>query len=306
MEETELLDIPYEFKDNIERVWFWIRDAKLLNIIANKGSTPIEVTKGVDTWTLGNEFKGELISISKYKAICVESESLPFFKRLKWEFHLTELNKVITQSLSLYKGTENDTTVSLWRIEFPIRLVDLLITEGKTEKINECRNNFYEALHSIEKILRESSINLSQYEGGVIHAPMKSVWDFIINSESMKQISDSLNITIEAHKDVHVGGMVRINTMNNNGYYLATITKVDCKLNPNKWVIGFEVFESEPKIPFQEACITLIKVNQQECHLAFFNEFREPTSPELLQSVSKNKKIFIELIKCYVEKQIKK
>lgn len=299
--EKELIDVSHEFKENIERVWFWIRDAKLLNMISHKPSSPIEVTKGTDTWTLGNEFVGELPFISNYKAICVESESLPFVKKLKWEFHFINLNKVITHSVSLYKDTENDNTVTLWRIELPLPLMDLFKTENINEKIEECKTELYDSLITIEKILKESSINLCQYEGGVIHAPMKAVWELIINPDSIKALYSSLNMIIETNEALHVGGMLKINTSNNNGSYLATITKVDCRPMTHKWVLGFEIFEGKPKIPFQETTITLMKINQQECHLAIFHEFREPTSLELLQSISNKKKLFLEKVKSCVK-----
>lgn len=294
----EIIDIPYEYEENIDRVWFWIRDIKLLNLINPDRISPIVITKGIDTWTEDNEFEGTLNNISKYKAKVLKNESLPFSKSAKWELYLIDMDQVVTQTISLFKVTENDSTVLLARLELFPSTHEKRMTN---EQLMSHTNNIAEVFRIVEKILKESSINLFQYEGGVIKAPMKAIWDFVTDPNSITQIAKKITIVVESNGGLHVGGTIKVTHINDNSYYLATITKLDNRQGSNKWVIGLEVFEGKPKIPFQEISMNLTKINSNESHLSVFHEFREPATPEVIQLISTNKKLLLFALKEVME-----
>ena len=75
----------------------------------------------------------------------------------------------------------------------------------------------------------------------------------------------------------------------------------DRRPNWNKWVVIFQMYGGEPKIPMQTVVITLTKINYEECHIASFHEFKEPASLEYLKKLSDAKKYVIASIKDYLE-----
>lgn len=289
----ETYDIPFEYEENIDRVWFWIRDMKLLNLINPERVSPIVMTKGNDTWTEENEFEG-IQRISKYKAKVIKKESLPFSKSVKWEFNFIDIDQVMYQTLSLFKVTETDSTVVLARSEILPSAHERKVTH---EKIMSFQVTILEIFRIVEKILKESSINLFQFEGGVIKAQMKAIWDYITDANSIQQIASKITIEIESNGGLHVGQTIKISYPHDNSYYLATITKLDNRHCSNKWIICLEIFEGKPKIPFQEISMNLTKINSNESHLSIFHEFREPATPEVIKAISLKKRLLLFALK---------
>ena len=79
------------------------------------------------------------------------------------------------------------------------------------------------------------------------------------------------------------------------------IIKIEKKTTWNKWRLFFEIKGVNNHIPTQVVYITVAKINEDECQLAVFHNFKEPSSKEYLQTLQNEKKYILYSIKDYLE-----
>lgn len=296
MEKTKL-ECTRTFKQNIERVWYVVRDASLLSFLNSEKHFPLIVKNGKATWNVDNEFQGKILGGEDFSGKCIESIAFPHNKKLKWYIQ-TESGKNFNIVISLFKVTEDDTTLILWK------LIYLDKDSLEKYKINneKFQSGWIELMQRVERILKESSLNLFQYEGGVINSKMNDIWEFITNFQKLKNIAPLITFDADTSLvSIQPGEVRKIFYCNQKGFYLIKIILYDKRPNWNKWIYAFEAFYGVPKIPFQRVFVTLTKINKDECHLSIFHEFKEPTSPEVIKTLSNQKKYIINSIKDFLE-----
>ena len=105
----------YYFKHDIERVWIILRGFDVLSILSSQGHYPCIYLKGKDTWTKGNEFKGNIFGQFPFIAKVRNCLNLPEIKKIEWIINLKDYYVLII--IELFKVTEDNSTVVIKTIK---------------------------------------------------------------------------------------------------------------------------------------------------------------------------------------------
>ena len=100
------LHSTYHFSQDIERVWYIVRNFEILCLFSNEGHLPCINIKGKDTWKIGNIFKGNFYKTCPFIAKVEKYYSLPEIKEIKWLFNCIEDNSFFTLKISFFKVNE--------------------------------------------------------------------------------------------------------------------------------------------------------------------------------------------------------
>ena len=146
-----LFEDSYYFKQDIERVWIILRSFDILSILCSKGHYPCIYLKGKDTWTKGNEFKGNIFGQFPFIAKVRNSLDLPEIKRI--EFIIDFKIDYILMIFELFKVTEDNSTVVIKTI----KRENELINDEEKAHIKMIEKKLFE---KIDKILETEPISL--------------------------------------------------------------------------------------------------------------------------------------------------
>ena len=300
-EKSISIEKTFTFQHRIDRVWYVIRDVSLICILKPDVHFPFIVKDGKDSWNVQSEFMGKKDEKEEeFTGKCIEMKNFPQYKKIIWDI-TTKSGKTLQFQYQLFQVTEDDATILLYKLKFKTKENYL---EFKEKTKGSFEKDFKDLMEKINTTLSESSMNLFQYEGGVITGKMEDIWDLITNISKLKKIAPLINL--DGDEDTNElpskpGDISKITYDNKKGYSLAKTLIYDKRKNWNKSVFGFEAFYGEPKIPFQKVIMTLTKINNEECHISLFHDFKECATKEVITNLSSQKKYIIKCIKDYLE-----
>ena len=167
------------------------------------------------------------------------------------------------------------------------------MTKTSKDKINL-------VLERIDKILKESSNDLIQYESGVISSSMEDIWDFITNFNKLKMITPLIKFNCyEDIKESNFGDILFLNLENKKLNIKILVKNKNEKWN--KWIYLLKIMKGDNKNPMQKLIVELTKINQSDCQLILLTKFDECTNNDYIQKISEEKKYIIKSIKDYLE-----
>lgn len=295
------IEYSYQINHSISRVWVIIRDAPASSLLTTEDHFPIIITKGKETWTVGTEFCGKMKEFGEYYGKCIKVKNFPQIKKLQWEMKTQTIPSPIIYESQLYKTEEDEeSTILLIKLKFydEESYNNYLLLKDKYEKLNE------KFINKINVTLTDSTLNLYQYEAGLIYSSMDKIWEFVTNLISLKKIAPLIRMDCDNEDETYStvpGTEKKISIDNHKGYYITKTLKYDKRKSWNKWIFCYTISSGEPKVPRQLIFITLSKINSNECQLSFFNEFKEPARSEFIKGLSNQKKYIIQSIKDYLE-----
>ena len=97
-QKDELLSFEFTKTLNhiIERVWYVLRDASISTALFPNESCPLIVQPGNNTWTVNNEFYGQVSSFGDFVGKCLKVKNFPQMKKIRKAFTLVEVICVLT------------------------------------------------------------------------------------------------------------------------------------------------------------------------------------------------------------------
>lgn len=297
----KVVEYSYLFKHSINRLWVILRDAAATTLLLPEHHFPLIITKGKETWSIGTEFYGKTAEFGEYFGKVTKVKNFPQHKRLTWDLTFPTKTMPFRFESLLYKvDEEEESTVILQKLTF---------FEQKSYDYFIEKQSIYEKmisdLHSkINVMLEQSSLNLFQYEGGVIYSSIEKIWELITDLTKLKKIAPLIKLdcdNIENNYPQTIGEEVNLTTDNHKGYYTVKTLKFDRRPNWNKWLFCYSISPGIPKIPKQVVCVSLTKINENECQVYFFHDFKEFCSNDYIKNLSKQKKYVIKSIKDYLE-----
>ena len=291
------LHSTYHFSQDIERVWYIVRNFEILCLFSNEGHLPCINIKGKDTWKIGNIFKGNFYKTCPFIAKVEKYYSLPEIKEIKWLFKSTKENLYFSIKLNLYKVTENNSTVCLKVIKFENTLNSL---NGKTEDFN---SNY--VFKKIDDILENEVISLLRYESGIIRGKMDDIYNVLTDSNKLSAIAPNNHIMPNfSIKDLKLGEKRKVSIVKNEEIGTFDVILRCKEINPglNKWIIVLEISGGEPKkIPRHTSLFQLTKINHEECQLIMLTKYHEPISCQDFHEYTEKKKYLIMSLKDYFD-----
>lgn len=288
----------YHYKPDIERVWLIVRNFDILSLIKNKGHFQCISTKGEDTWKVGNEFKGNLYGDFPFIARVEKNVNLPEIKKIKW---LVKLQNKSLIKIELFKVTEDNSCVILWKIKFEdIKMNEIYYEKYKKEKPNAI-------FLKIEELLENEPIILFQYESCILNANMNDIWNIITDSNKISIIAPNNNLVANNVNisNLKVGEKFTSSLLNlNNELIELDITLQFKEKNPgtNKWLFIILIScVKQKKHPKNTVVFQLTKINNSECQLSLISKFHESISTEEFREISKRKKYLLLSLKDYFD-----
>ena len=294
-----LKDVTHHFKQDIERLWLIFRSFTSVMFIINKGHYPCKMTKGNNTFEVGNTFEGKLFGELDFIGKVLKCDNYPEYKKLIVLFNYG-IDGYLKIKVVLYKVTENNSTVLLWKLKYNSDNINSPMIE-KSKLFND-KNLFEE----ISKLLETSSLNLYQFESGIINAKMQDLWDIVTDSSKINSIApdnkcyiSSLNVN-----NFKRGEIIKMPLLSKDqkGTVDLKMDFLEKKKGWNQWMFSFSIINAEPfKIPKQTFINQLTKINENETQLSLFTRVNEPITTESFQSLSKHKKYVLYSIKDYFD-----
>ena len=286
----------YYFKQDIERVWIILRSFEYLLILCSQGHYPCIFLKGKDTWTKGNEFKGNIFGEIPFIGKVRNCSDLPEIKKIEWIIHLR--NKYIFIIIELFKVTEDNSTVVIKQIkgEKEPENYDQIASIKMIDK---------QLFEKIDKILETEPINLLKYESAIINGKMEDIWNIIIDFNKLTAIAPNNNYLPNISiKDMKIGEKKEVSIFHND-----EIRKFDiilkCKEEKpgwNKWLIVCEASGGNPvKMPKHIILFQLTKISNSTCQLTLLTKFHESIGTEEFKEIVKRQKYLLLSIKDYFD-----
>ena len=291
-----LFQDTYYFKHDIERVWIILRGFDVLSILSSQGHYPCIYLKGKDTWTKGNEFKGNIFGQFPFIAKVRNCLNLPEIKKIEWIINLKDYYVLII--IELFKVTEDNSTVVIKTIK---RDIELNNDEEKARMIMIEKKLF----EKIDKILETEPISLLKYESAIINGKMEDIWNIIIDFNKLTAIAPNNNYLPNISvKEMKVGEKKEASIFYNDEIRKFDITLKCREEKPgwNKWLIVYEVSGGNPiKIPKHIILLQLTKISNNTCQLALLTKYNEPIGTEEFKENDKKKKYLLLSIKDYFD-----
>ena len=288
-------EYTFTFSQSIDRIWAIIKDISLLQMLNHDKKFPIQLVGDCLNVGQNQEFEGMIQKKLHFKGKCLKIKSLPHIKK---HVNLLTLpnSKEIIFKLTLYKIVSKDSCLAMWQFKF---------SDIETKNYVELEKNikgWKNLMEKIDKVLSETSLNLFQFEGCVISAQMNDIWNILTDTKKLKNIAPLLPFQNDKNfSEMKKGQIYKLKYNNNQGFYHVKLNYYNNNPKSNKWVLAFEASDGFPKIPFQKVVISLTKINNEDCQLSIFHEFKEPAKHELIMKLGKEKRYMMNSLKDYLE-----
>ena len=286
----------YHFKQDIERVWIILRSFEVLSILSSQGHYPCIFLKGKDTWTKGNEFKGNIFGKFPFIAKVRNCSNLPEIKKIEWIIHIR--NDYVIIIIELFKVTEDNSTIAIKTI----KRENELINDEEKARIKMIEKKLFE---KIDKILETEPISLLKYESTIINGKMEDIWNIITDFNKLTAIAPNNNYLPNISvKDMKIEEKKEVSVFYNDEIRKFDITLKCREEKPgwNKWLIVCEISGGNPvKMPKHIILFQLTKISNNTCQLTLLTKFNEPIGTEEFKENSKKKKYLLLSIKDYFD-----
>ena len=290
--EFETTQYTYHFKYKLDYIWPFFHNFSIISLIAGEQHCHPIFING-NSYQIGSEFIGILFGELQYKGKIIKIENFPTYKKIKWILNFKN-GGFLSFKIELFKVTEDNTSICV--ITFKN---DLILTE-KMKFING-DENYNKFIKTIEEVLKQSNINLVQYESGIISGLMEDIWEFISCPSKLKKIAPLIKIDgDEDYKEFNSQDNLVFFIENHSKKIYTKILSKSKNEKWNKWVLILDI-QGEPKIPAQKLIIELTKINNTDCQLILLNKFDEFADNDYIKKISDEKKYIIKSIKDYLE-----
>ena len=296
-------DFPYilektlHFKHDIEKVWKIFRNLEILFVMNSNKHFPPIIIKGNNTFCLGNEFEGRFLGIIPFIGKVIKVFNLPQIKKIEWYFKTSNEGDIKVKN-KLYKVSKDNST---------ILLISLKSTNPKAlESKNLYNFNFEIFFENINNSLNSTTVDLFQYEAGIINGKMEEIWNLLTDYKELKKIypeydGPEININnIKLNQEVKINFKIK----NKEGFFNLKIIEKNKVDNWKKWIISFLIYGGESiKISKQKCVYIFVKLSDKKCHLTVIHEIMENISENIIKKISDKKKKLIKFLIQYFDKK---
>lgn len=298
------IEKTYTFNTTITRVYAFMKSSLFIKILTIDNTNPFKLqipqsSSFSSEETIEGIFQNT-ISLP-YTLSISHIIDLPEYKQSKYTMHFSNGN-IIKCDINLYATSHQCATY--FKATFSNEEMYTIINR------NEIHSWFINVLQNIEQLLMVNPIELKQFESTIITAKMNDIWDFVLNMQKLKNVAPMINFNFGCELDVKnikkgqeiKGYYCCKNDINKKVEYKLRILSFDCRIKSNKWCLAFEIFGcGEYVIPSQVIVIRLIKVNNCDCQLSIYHEFKEAVSQELFWKLANEKKYMLKELKDFLE-----
>ena len=294
----QFLEVMKIIPENINRVWYFARNAALTPILDPSFVSQITLTKGINTWTMGNEYQGYWIGVSDFKSKCIMVKNDTNEKIIEWRIDLS-INLSFFKTIHLYKVTDNDTTL------LSTKMVQV-ISQDSISVFREDEKKFYVNLYTnlivkLAKYMKENESEISNYESCIVNQNPQRVFNFLINLNNAPLFGEYIAKRFEDNGNMIIPGTFIKGIKDNNETVYLRIKKVENDIKNSTWKFSIQTFGTNNKLPKQEIELNVIRLNNNYCQISFLHIFEEIVERQNIYHLAKEKKSYLKRIKEYLE-----
>lgn len=297
MENRTNFDLKYIIKQNIERVWGFVRDPNMFNFYMSDPYYKCEILKGKILWEEGSKYitlrrsdksPNQSLNLSY---TCLSSVSESYYKCLV--FSIT-INDCLTckEKISLYHVSSDDFTVILYEFyEF---------SDENSEYIEILKDLTPHDVSKLDSFLQTSAMDFFQYEGIVFDLTVDLFWEkindfklikkfFPLHIDSIGHIKKDGTIDFQcSFKDLlKVGEIFRVTYLKENRIYF-TIKEVVFDKTSIKREILLSFLNTGNYI-IKELKFTFIQIDKNKSHFSICHFYTTPDTPQNIKKLSEVK-----------------
>ena len=293
------ISLTYIFPENINRVYYFLRNISLLATIDPSLISNVTITKGSNTWTEGSEFTSNWVGVSNIKAKCISETNDFHSKRIQWYYAL-EIQIDFIKTISLYDITSTSSTLCVLDLQ--------MISIDQNEYVpptttNDTYSKLYKSLFTkIDKYMKATPIHLSSFESCIINNNIDYLWEFVTDLNKVTKVAKMMADNFEYNNDrFREGTFIKGITDNSNKTIFLRVKTVSNECESTCKVYSFETFGTCKQMLKQEIEICLRKVNNNTCHISFLHVFKDVIPRDLISKFSKDKLMFLQQLKMACE-----
>ena len=287
--------ITHVFTENINRVWFCLRNISLISVVDPSFLSQVNLVTGKNTWTEGSEFTAYWVGISYLHSKCTKVKSEPHTKMISWNYSL-DIQIDFTKTIHLYQLTNCDSTLVV--LEINIQSIDqneYIPVSSDNEVYIQIYKNF---LLKIDKYMKKNPINLGNFESCVVKETREHLWDFLTDLNKVTKVSKLIADYFEYSGDrFQKGTFIKGIACPNNKTIFLRVKNVKNDVDSNVWSYSFETFGTNSNVLKQETEITIVKIDDKTCQISFLHFFQDLVTKEMIHQFSKDKLSFLQKIK---------
>jgi hypothetical protein len=289
------------YNHTMNRTWEIFKDLTKTDSIVSDLRPPIQFSKGHNTYDIGNEFIVKWMGgVLMFK--CIELIEEDFYKKISWEVKPEEFPELGYKYIyHLYKNTVEASVVLVWEILLnnPEKFI---LTKNEEELATLLRQNLCQRW---ENFLKKSVIGLKQMESIIVSQQRERVWEVVSNWRKFQKIVPSLSDDVafleeESESNNEVGRLIELKWPTKKMKCNLKIIESDTS-QQDCWKFCLECYEGIPIIPLQDIEFQLIELKGGKTFISFFHIFKEPLKLELINTISKDKKIMLLCLKKSLE-----
>lgn len=293
------ISLTYIFPENINRVYFFLRNISLLTIIDPSLISNVTITKGPNTWTEGSEFTSNWVGVSNIKAKCISEANDSHSKQIQWYYTL-EIQIEFIKTIHLYEITSTSNTLCVLDLN--------MISIDQDEYVppttsNDVYSKLYKNLFvKIDKFMKATPMHLVNFESCIINNSIDYLWEFVTDLNNITKVSKMIADNFEYNNDrFREGTFIKGITDNSNKTIFLRVKTVYNEGKSTCKVYSFETFGTCKQMLKQEIEICLRKVNENACHISFLHLFKDLIPRDLIWKFSKDKLLFLQQLKMACE-----
>ena len=308
--ENNNFTISHIFDDNINRVWYCLRNVNITSIVEPSLLSQVSLLKGINFYTEGSEFKSYWVGVSYINGKCTHVDNEEHFKSITWELDF-DIQIRVRKTFSLFEVTNNNSTLVVLKVE--MISIDQCGCDYQPAFHDhfQCYIDLYEdLLFKIHQYMKVNPIYLTNEESCVVKINIVPLWNFITDLNKVTAISKLI-----AEKFIYKGDPYKIGTFIKGISSDKTILPIFLKRknvekdpDSSSWYYTLETFGTTINSIRQEIIINCKRINSDSTQLTYTHNFFDVVSKEMLKEFARQKRKFLKEIKtyCTIEDQVYK
>jgi hypothetical protein len=297
-DESPLFSTSLVFDQNINKIWFFIRDlkneTKTIDYLDN-----LQYIKGNNTWMKGNTFSVNWIGLTSLKFKCLFLKEGRNKKIIKWKGE-GGIGLKYYRALYLYRITQNNKTMVKVVVTIPDNNNDYI--DYKSSK-SYFSNLEYNILLEKSKFLNSLKEDVISYESCIIHQNFEIIWKILIDlKKSSKTIFKCHNLEFN-DSEIKEGLFLKFNLDCLKMQIFVKITQITINKNRKRGSIKLEVIGVKYNKILKKIECKIIKINDNKTQFSILHIFPPDINQDFINQFQTYKKEEIKKYKKFFEEE---
>ena len=298
-DESLLFSTSLVFNQNINKIWFFIRDlkneTKTIDYLDN-----LQYIKGDNTWRKGNIFSVNWIGLTSLKFRCIFLKEGRNKKIIKWKGE-GGIGLNYYRALYLYRIIQNNKTMVKSVITIPENNNDYI--DYKSSK-SYFSNLEYNILLEKSKFLNSLKEDIISYESCIIHQNFEIIWKNLIDLKKISKQNFIIGHNLEFNdSEIKEGSFLKFHLDCLKIQMFMKITQLTINKNRKHGSIKLEVIGVKYNKKLKKIECKIVKINDNKTQFSILHIFPPDINQDIINQFQTYKKEVIKKIKKFFEEE---